>query len=85
MISAEHQIKQICSEWNSRKQQVTTEYEEILRDLQKSRVDGEEFIELRKNIEKLRPIQERRKILELTKREHVKKRKELIAEWEIKR
>lgn len=82
IIHADRHIKQIHSEWDSRKQQVTTEYEEILRDLQKSRVDGEEFIQLRRTIEKLRPLQERRKILKNLVSEHSKKRRVLIAEWE---
>lgn len=82
IIHADRNIKQIHSEWDSRKQQVTTEYEEILRDLQKSRVDGEEFIQLRRTIEKLRPLQERRKILKTLVSEHSKKRRVLIAEWE---
>ena len=43
------------SAWDVRRQQVQAEYEQILRELQKSRVDGEEFMRLRRQIEQLRP------------------------------
>ena len=75
-------IDQIRLEWESRKQQVYSSYEEILRNLQKSRVDGEEFIRLRKKIEQLRPLEERRRSLELIVEESTNARRELVAEWE---
>ncbi|MCY3629697.1 MAG: PHP domain-containing protein [Bacteroidetes bacterium] len=75
-------IDQICLEWESHKQQVYSSYEEILRNLQKSRVDGEEFIRLRKKIEQLRPLQKRRKSLELIVEDATVERRELVAEWE---
>ena len=43
-----------------RKLGVQKEYEKILRELQRSNVDGEEFIRLRRQIEDLQPLQERR-------------------------
>ena len=82
VTKAEHRIDAIQSQWEIRKQQVMLSYEEILRDLQKSRVDGEEFIQLRKSIEKLRPFQERLKILENLVRECLEGRRALIARWE---
>ena len=82
MVRADHRIRQIRSEWDSRRQQVMVEYEKILRDLQKSRVDGEEFIRLRKEIERLRPLQERHQVLRNLVTELMKTRGALIAEWE---
>ncbi len=75
-------VEQIRSKWESRKQKVYSYYEEILRNLQKSRVDGEEFIRLRRKIEQLHPLRERRKSLESIVEEAIDLRRELVAEWE---
>ncbi len=79
---ADKDIENIRSQWKIRKQAVETEYRIILRDLQQSAVDGEEFIRLRGEIERLRPLQERRTLLERQKNEIADRRRELLAEWE---
>ena len=56
---ADQGVADVRAEWNVRKQEVQAAYEKILRELQKSRVDGEEFIRLRRQIEELRPLRER--------------------------
>ena len=56
-------IARIRSRWNERKHDVQTAYEEILRELQQTAVDGEEFIRLRREIEALRPLRERQTLL----------------------
>ena len=58
------------------------EYHKILRELQKAAVDGEEFIQLRRDIENLRPLRERKTLLESYESELVEKRRSLLAEWE---
>ncbi len=78
----DHRIGQVHSDWDVRRQRVQAAYEQILRDLQKSRVDGEEFIRLRQKIEKLRPLQGRHTLLSRLVREHTDKRRTLVAEWE---
>ncbi len=45
--------------WEVRKRDVETAYARILQDLHRSKVDGEEFIRLRRRMEQLRPLQER--------------------------
>ena len=75
-------INQVRTAWDVRRQEVQTEYEQILRELQKSRVDGEEFIRLRRRIEGLRPIQERLVLLRQLERERSDQRRTLLAEWE---
>lgn len=72
----------VRTSWDVRKQQVQAEYEKILRELQKSRVDGEEFIRLRRQVEGLRPIQGRLDTLRLLEKELMDKRRSLLAEWE---
>jgi hypothetical protein len=68
--------------WNVRRQEVQAAYEQILRELQKSRVDGEEFIRLRRQIEELRPLRERRQQVERVANEHASRRRKLLADWE---
>ena len=79
---ANHSIDQVRTAWDFRRQQVQTEYEKILRELQKSRVDGEEFIRLRRQIEELRPLQDRLALLRRLEKEHDDQRRTLLAEWE---
>jgi len=75
-------VSKVRAEWDARRKEVQAEYEKILRELQKSRVDGEEFIRLRKQIEELRPLRERRDQVGRLEREHADKRARLLADWE---
>ncbi|MBI4219015.1 MAG: PHP domain-containing protein [Chloroflexi bacterium] len=72
----------VHTEWETRKQGVQAAYERILRELQKSRVDGEEFIRLRRQIEELRPLRERHSLAGRLEKEHSERRRALLAEWE---
>lgn len=72
----------VRTEWEARKKEVQAAYEKILRELQKSRVDGEEFIRLRRQIEELRPLRERQSVTRRVEREHADRRRALLAEWE---
>ncbi|MDE0629030.1 MAG: AAA family ATPase [Bryobacterales bacterium] len=79
---ADQETRQVRAAWDVRRRQVQTDYEQILRELQKSRVDGEEFIRLRREIERLRPLQDRLVVLQQLENEHVDRRYTLLAEWE---
>ncbi len=79
---ADNGIDRIRDQWTEHKLRVDTEYEEILRKLQGSAVDGAEFIRLRRDIEQLRPLSSHRKILESNATELKKRRKQLLVEWE---
>lgn len=72
----------IREQWEVRKKEVQERYEKILRELQKSKVDGEDFIQLRQQIEELRPLQEQVKNLRRDEKEHENHRRNLLAEWE---
>jgi hypothetical protein len=72
----------VRGEWETRKKDVQAAYEKILRELQKSRVDGEEFIRLRRQIEELRPLRERHGLVRRVEKEHGDRRRALLAEWE---
>jgi DNA repair ATPase RecN len=79
---ADQGVAAVRAEWATRKKAVQTAYERILRELQKSRVDGEEFIRLRRQIEELRPLRERQNLVRRVEKEHTDRRRALLAEWE---
>ena len=79
---SEKGVDEVRTLWESRKQQVQAAYEKILRELQKSRVDGEEFIRLRSQIEALRPLRESQASLRRMEKEHSDRRRQLLADWE---
>ena len=79
---ADEGIEGVRARWSERKRQVDADYQSILRQLQKSAVDGEEFIRLRRDIENLQPLSKRRALLVRLVEEHVNRRRQLLAEWE---
>lgn len=79
---ADEGVAQVGAVWKLRKQEVQAAYEKILRELQKSRVDGEEFIRLRRQIEELRPLRERKQHAQRLEKEHADRRRQLLADWE---
>ncbi|MBI3917896.1 MAG: AAA family ATPase [Betaproteobacteria bacterium] len=82
MERAERELGQIKEQWSHRKQEVQATYEKILRELHKSRVDGEEFIRLRRRIEELRPLRDRDTLFKRTFKELEEYRRKLLDEWE---
>ena len=79
---ADEGVAAVRAEWETRKQAVQDAYEKILRELQKSRVDGEEFMRLRRQIEELRPLRERLALVRRVEKEHSDHRRKLLAAWE---
>lgn len=75
-------VAAITAEWSERKQEVQLAYEKILRELQKVRVDGAEFIRLRQQIEELRPLRDRHQLLQREDKERSDRRRALLAEWD---
>ena len=79
---AENSIANAKSRWDERCKDIEERYENLLRELQKSKIDGEEFINLRKRIEELRPLRERRESLERDLSTHNAHRNKLVSEWD---
>ena len=79
---ADQGIHEIGEQFEARRVTVQSAYERKLRELQKSRIDGEEFIRLRRQIEELRPLRERQVTLRQTDAGHQERRRNLLAEWE---
>jgi len=82
LAAFDRDLAEVQKRWNARRDEVQSEYEAILRDLQRSSIDGEEFIRLQRQIEELRPLKEREGVLSRALAEHQDKRRNLLAEWE---
>ena len=68
--------------WEEKRKAIEETYEKLLRELQKSKIDGAEFIRLRKQIEELRPLREKKESLKRDLVAHESHRRKLLAEWE---
>jgi energy-coupling factor transporter ATP-binding protein EcfA2 len=58
------------------------DYEQTLRDLQKSKIDGNEFIQLRRELERLGPIKARLQKAQQKLKEHLQRRRNDLVTWE---
>jgi DNA repair ATPase RecN len=67
--------------WDERKQVVETTYQALLRELQKSKIDGEEFIRLRRQIEELKPLREKKETRARDMAAFQANRRNLLDEW----
>ncbi len=74
-------LSALRARWDERKQAVETTYQALLRELQKSKIDGEEFIRLRRQIEELRPLREKKETLTRDLSAHQANRRNLLDEW----
>ena len=81
IVAADAEVSALRSQWDARKQAVETTYQALLRELQKSRIDGEEFIRLRRQIEELRPLREKKDALMRDLATHQANRRNLLDEW----
>ena len=82
LAKADQGLRGVHERFEARRAEVQSAYEKKLRALQKSRIDGEEFIRLRRGIEALRPLKERQSALERAEGEYRNHRRNLLAEWE---
>lgn len=80
--TADRELTGIRGKWDVRRASVQASFEKILRELQKSRIDGEEFIRLRRQIETLRPLREREVQMKRLAADLVTARQGLVTEWE---
>jgi len=69
-------------DWEHRKAEVEEDYQRVLRDLQKTRVNAEDFMQLRRQVEELRPLRDRLDLLNRNLKEQSDRRRNLLAEWE---
>jgi hypothetical protein len=76
------EIAALRTRWDEKRQSVEVTYQSKLRELQKDKIDGDEFIKLRKQIEELQPLQERKETLLRDLNTQLTSRRGLIDEWE---
>jgi hypothetical protein len=79
---ADTSIGAIRARWDEKRKVIEDTYERLLRELQKSKIDGAEFIRLRKQIEELRPLRDKKESLKRDLVTHEAHRRKLLAEWE---
>ena len=79
---ADREITETKTRWTERKSAIEQTYEKLLRELQKSKIDGAEFIKLRQQIEELRPLNDKTENLKRDLEAHEAQRRNLLAEWE---
>lgn len=72
----------VTVKWEQRRDDVQKAYEKTLRTLQETKIEGEQFIKMRKQVEELRPLKERQAKLELELKDLLAKRRELRTAWE---
>ena len=82
LAEADRAIAETKSRWNERKTAIEETYEKLLRELQKSKIDGAEFIRRRQQIEELRPLKDKTESLKRDLGAHQDQRRNLLAEWE---
>jgi DNA repair ATPase RecN len=70
------------TKWETRRASIEEKYEKLLRELQKSKIDGAEFIRLRQQIEELRPLRDKKETLNRDLATHLAHRRKLLSEWE---
>ena len=82
LIEADAAIADIRERWDERRGAIESAYEKLLRDHHKSGIDGAEFIELRKQLEYLRPLKDRLEHLRKDVETHEAHRRDLVSDWE---
>ena len=82
LLTSDQALEAVHDQFAARKAHVQLGYERKLRELQKARVDGEEFIQLRRRIEALRPLKDRQSTLRRDEEDFRNHRLRLLAEWE---
>lgn len=79
--TADTDLSALRTRWDKHRQAADATYQSLLRELQKSKIDGEEFIRLRRQIEELRPLRERADTLSRDLTAHQTNRRTLLDEW----
>ncbi|MCX7109206.1 MAG: phosphoesterase [Proteobacteria bacterium] len=82
LANADTELSVLRARWEERQQAVDATYQSLLRELQKDKIDGKEFIDLRRQIEELRPLRERKDALTRDLATHQVNRRKLVDEWE---
>jgi len=82
VMDADTAIAATKAKWDEKRKVTEQTYEKLLRELQKSKIDGAEFIRLRKQIEELRPLREKTESLKRNLASEEGERRKLLSDWE---
>ena len=82
LAEADSALANTKAHWSMQRKVIEETYEKLLRELQKVKIDGAEFIRLRQQIEELRPLVDRKEVLKRDLAAHEKQRRKLLSEWE---
>jgi ABC-type cobalamin/Fe3+-siderophores transport system ATPase subunit len=82
LANASRSVDRIESSWHGRKQEVEKKVGAALRRLQREHIDGQEFITLRRELEKLRPLRQECETLTTHRKRLVEDRRKLLVERE---
>lgn len=82
LADADDSVGAIRARWVEQKKSIEEAYEKLLRELQKAKIDGAEFIRLRQQIEELRPLRDRKDAHKRDLSVHEAQRRKLLSEWE---
>ena len=82
LSQADTAISKTRLRWDAQRKTIEERYEKLLRELQESKIDGAEFIQLRQQIEALRPLRERMEGLKRDLATYGADRRKLLSEWE---
>lgn len=80
--SANGDIANVKTALEAEKSATQEAYEQALRELQKEKIDGDEFIRLRRDIERLKPLKDQKTKLETRMKALEQKRRNDLASWE---
>jgi hypothetical protein len=74
-------LAKVRGEWTKRKQSLDREYQKTLRDLQRDKIDGAEFMHLRKEVDELQPLEKQSAELTVKRERLLEERRTLLADW----
>ena len=78
----ETEIKDIRRKWRSRRDAAQQRYEAILREIGRTAIVAQEYIDIQKHVERLAPLKDKKRTLAMAKGEQVAHRRALCLEWE---
>lgn len=79
---ADDGMNNVHERWSSHRRAIKEAYARLLRELNEQASDADRFIELQREIERLRPLQGRRGYLERLGKEQAASRSVLLSDWE---
>ncbi len=79
---ADQSVSTVKKAWAIKRDAAQAKYEGVLRELQKTKVDGHEFIRLRQKIEELQPLNDKNSKINSDLDVQQSQRRTLLAEWQ---